>query len=348
LNERKIVQIAFVVSLLLHLVVAAVTWRIPFIPHADPALAEEQTREVELLLVDDPLTPEDSTDPDMPTAYAAVPDRLATEEPPEQPDYLALNHSIAADNREGGDSNTPAADEEWIQPKVEIQKEDLEGAGGDSYSTQPLPEPREGQQASEAREEEQEAQEETGQTADPVGQWALPSAEDPSETQQNSEESSETDQNQPELEDWWGGQAPSILKEGERANSGDTGFDFDQAAKGSVSSGVAIDGDFSLNTYEWDYAPWMHQFENELHRHWMAPYAYRIGVINGMTLIRLVVEKDGRPSIMEVIETQGHESLHDASVAALRAFAPYRPLPADFPEENLVITLGLHYPAWRR
>ena len=51
---------------------------------------------------------------------------------------------------------------------------------------------------------------------------------------------------------------------------------------------------------------------------------------------------------MEIIETEGHESLHDASEAALKAFAPYWPLPDHFPEENLVITLGLHYPAFRR
>jgi hypothetical protein len=50
---------------------------------------------------------------------------------------------------------------------------------------------------------------------------------------------------------------------------------------------------------------------------------------------------------MEIVETDGHQSLHDASLAALKAFAPYAPLPAHFPEENLVITLGLHYPAWR-
>jgi hypothetical protein len=51
---------------------------------------------------------------------------------------------------------------------------------------------------------------------------------------------------------------------------------------------------------------------------------------------------------MEVQETEGHQSLHDASTSALKAFQPYRRLPADFPEPNLVITLGLHYPNWRR
>ena len=60
------------------------------------------------------------------------------------------------------------------------------------------------------------------------------------------------------------------------------------------------------------------------------------------------LEKDGRPSAMEVVGTEGHASLHAASTAALRAFAPYAPLPADFPEEHLVILLSLHYPQWKR
>jgi outer membrane biosynthesis protein TonB len=67
-----------------------------------------------------------------------------------------------------------------------------------------------------------------------------------------------------------------------------------------------------------------------------------------MTVIKLVIRKDGRVESMEVLETEGHESLHDASEAALKAFAPYWPLPDHFPEENLVISIGLHYPAFRR
>ena len=66
-----------------------------------------------------------------------------------------------------------------------------------------------------------------------------------------------------------------------------------------------------------------------------------------MTLIRIVVARNGRLSSLEVVDTEGHPSLHDASVAALKAFAPYAALPGHFPEENLVITLALHYPAWR-
>jgi hypothetical protein len=346
-HEKRIFQGAFAVSLLLHLVLAAATWRIPFVPEVDPARAAEYGDEVELILLDPEEDGAQST-PDQPTAYTAIPDRLASETPPEQADYLAMHDALAAD-RKDGDSATPSADEEWIAPKVEIREEQLDGAGGVAFAQTPLPEASEPASSPAAGEEgeEQEAQEADPQTD--LGAWALPEQQEEAggESEGDAGEDEATEE-RPELEDWWKGGEASILREGERAAVGDRGFDFDQAARGDVGVGVAIDGDFSLNTYEWDYAPWMRRFENELHRHWMAPYAYRIGVISGMTLIRIVVARDGRLRSLEVLETDGHPSLHDASEAALKAFAPYAPLPGQFPEENLVITLALHYPAWRR
>ena len=108
MNEKRIFQVALVASLLLHLVLAAVTWRIPFVPEIDPAQAAEPVDEVEVLLVDPEDLPPPPEEADMPTAYTAIPDRLASETPPEQADYLALHDAVAAD-RKDGDSDTPSA-----------------------------------------------------------------------------------------------------------------------------------------------------------------------------------------------------------------------------------------------
>ena len=67
---------------------------------------------------------------------------------------------------------------------------------------------------------------------------------------------------------------------------------------------------------------------------WLAPRGIVAAAVSSLFALRL--------------EENGHESLHTASIAALRAFAPYAPLPPDFPDEQLVILLGLHYPAWKR
>jgi hypothetical protein len=344
LKEKRFLGLAYLASLVLHLVLIGVVMWVPMPAEQGRARAEEP--EILVTLLPDEEFPEDPSS-EMPTRYTSIPDRQATETPPDDPEFLSLHHSQAADNTEGGDGNSPTAEETWIAPQVAIQKEELSGAEGVQYAPQPLPETRSGRSAQETGQGGQDDKKVESPVQEGAGQWALPGpatarGQDTEKDQQDQEKA-----DQPNLEDWWGGESPSILKEGDQGAVGDRGFDFNQKARGSVGSGVAIDGDFSLNTYEWNYAPWMRRFENELHRHWVAPYAYRLGVISGKTLIKIVIEKDGRPSVMEIVETDGHQSLHDASLAALKAFAPYAPLPAHFPEENLVITLGLHYPAWR-
>jgi hypothetical protein len=46
---------------------------------------------------------------------------------------------------------------------------------------------------------------------------------------------------------------------------------------------------------------------------------------------------------MEVIETEGHDSLHRSSANAVKAAAPFRELPEDFPDEFLEIEFGFYY-----
>jgi len=344
-QEKRVIKIAFGVSLLLHLVLAAATWRIPLAPSVDPAMAAPQDQEVEIFLVDEEELAEN--DPEMPRAFTSMPERLASEVPPEDPDYLSTQHSLASDNKLG-DSDEPSADEEWIAEQVDIQRDQDAGSEGAEYAQQPMPETEQGVTPTEEGAPGDEAEQSVGENLDELGEWFIPKENTESGGETAGEGDDPQTEEKPDLEDWWGGEAPSVLKEGEQGESGDEGFDFNQTARGKVRSGMAFQENFSLNTWQWNYGPWMQWFINELHRHWMAPYAYRIGVISGYTVVKIVVEKNGQVSSMVVQETEGHESLHDASTSALKAFQPYRGLPPEFPEENLVITLGLHYPAWQR
>ena len=52
---------------------------------------------------------------------------------------------------------------------------------------------------------------------------------------------------------------------------------------------------------------------------------------------------DGRTEAMEVIETEGHKSLHRASANAIKGAAPFRPLPDHFPEPFLEVRFGFYY-----
>jgi len=345
-SDRKVIVGATVVSVVVHLVAALLTWNLPLIGEADLQAAPSASDEIELFLVSDEQLGEESS---MPDAYTAVPERLATDEPPENPDFLGLHHAQAADQLEGGDADSqPGAEREDEMAQMQIQQESLDGAGGVMFTT---PSQQDGQPAPSRPTPSEMAAEQAlqgGVAADDLGQLILPNEMEPDGDSAADDERLDPADTQPEVPEWMGSRAPSILKDGTEAASGDRGFDFDQLSVGRVGANISFQGAFSLSTYEWNFAPWMHRFEQDLHRHWNAPYAYRLGIIHGKTQIRLVIERDGRPSVMEVIGTVGHESLHQSSVSALKAFAPYVPLPPDFPEEYLVIILTLHYPAWRR
>ncbi len=346
--NRKLFTRTLVVSVLLHALLGLLTWQIDFLPE-DPPLAQAEPA-VELFLVDaaEDLAADAGSD-SQPTAYTEIPDRLA-DEPPEKADFLAMRDSRAADRLPGGqDGDQPGTDREAEFPQVSVAPENLAGAEGVSVEDPVLIPPREKPREEASREQAPQTEEQRGAEADDAaGDDVLPAPQEAAgeEPMEGEEEPSEQSG---DYDDWLADQrAPSLTKEGQQQSPGDRGFDFQQLEQGRIGANVALDGDFTLSTYEWNFAPWMRRFANDLHRGWIAPYAYRLGVISGYTRIRLVVERDGRPSRMEILEENGHASLHTSSINALKAFTPYAPLPADFPDEQLVILLGLHYPAWKR
>jgi len=355
-SERKIQGYTVLASLVVHAILAVLTWNFDFLSAGVPMAAAAAEPSVELVLVpelegaeaDEPAKRE----PDQPDRYTEIPDRLAGERP-DRADFLSSRDSRAADRLPGGqDGDQPGTVREGEFPQVAIAPENLAGAEGvtvEPPALTPPPRPSRAEDLREPAETPAEAEaRQRGAEAAGVGDDLLPApARDGGETRR--EAAPEPAPPTQAFDDWLAGQStPSLLKEGRQQAPGDRGFDFSQLEQGRIGTNVDLDGDFSLNTYEWNFAPWMRRFVNDLHRSWIAPYAYRLGVIDGYTRIRLVVERDGRPSSMEIFERQGHESLHTASVAALQAFAPYAPLPPDFPEDQLVILLGLHYPAWKR
>jgi hypothetical protein len=261
-----------------------------------------------------------------------------------------MRDSRAADRLPGGqEGDQPGTEREGEFPQVTVSPERPAGAEGVVVEDPVLVPPREAPREQSDREQAPQQQEQRGAEADDqAGDDLLPPPrEAPGEEREEGED--EPSQDKGDYDDWLAEQrAPSLLREGEQQSPGDRGFDFQQLEQGRIGANVALDGDFTLSTYEWNFAPWMRRFANDLHRGWIAPYAYRLGIISGHTKILLVVERDGRPSRMEVLEENGHESLHTASIAALQAFAPYAPLPPDFPDDRLEITLGLYYPAWKR
>jgi TonB family protein len=104
----------------------------------------------------------------------------------------------------------------------------------------------------------------------------------------------------------------------------------------------------ALNTYTWDWAPWVKGFQQNLHNHWNAPHAYKLGIISGDVALRITVEKNGHFSEIKIVSNTGHQSFVKASVQTVEKISPAAPLPETFSEEHLIITLSLHYPPWEK
>jgi hypothetical protein len=294
---------------------------------------------VELILVDDlpdPLTPLDDADQGRPRQVVLIPESHA-DQPPDQADFLAEFNSRAADLIPGGEAGArPGARRESEAPMVAIEREQLDGATDVAVRPPVVEPPR-----ASARPDEP-APTDPGAEASDQGEVPTNELTDPRERSDAEAEADRAGEADPDdYQDWLAEQrAPSLLGQGDR------GFDFDQVEGGDVHTNVDIVGGYRLNTYEWNFVPWIRRFANDLQRSWIPPYAYRLGIIHGKTEVRVVVERDGTPTRMDVLANEGHDSFADASVNALKACAPYLPLPPDFPKDQLVIVFTLIYPEW--
>jgi len=358
-GERRLLGTAFVASLVVHLLCVLVFRNVP----VDLGSARLQRRDSEIEIALEPDRPAradeaaPADEPERERIFTSIPERLASETPPvddpDQPQYLAMYHALAANPTVGADALQPNAPRATESPQVALRREDLANAPGVNLAAasaqvpqQPLREPTPAEAAAAAQRERAQREQERKLSRDLAadGQGALPVPRQEETEPAPAREESPAATPKP-LEDWWGGTtAPSVLQRADRGAPGDRGIDYDQDASGPQTSGVARVGDFSLNTWEWNYAPWLQAFGNTLMRNWVVPEGRRLGLIWGKTVMRVVVERDGRVSLAEILETDGHESLHNASRAALLSSSPLAPLPTHFPLPHLEIRLTMSVP----
>lgn len=109
-------------------------------------------------------------------------------------------------------------------------------------------------------------------------------------------------------------------------------------------SAMASLGGISINTTAWDFAPYLLDLKHRVKQHWIPPLAFTaLGAIHGYTVVLFRIYPDGRMTWLEVVEEEGHKSLHRASVNAIKGAAPFRALPDNFPEDYLEVKFGFYY-----
>lgn len=121
-----------------------------------------------------------------------------------------------------------------------------------------------------------------------------------------------------------------------------------EAGGGEQDSRSRYIGPFSLNTYAWDWAPYVLQMKRKLERNLYPPPAFtRLGIISGNVVLRFRVMPDGHVEGLTVEDYDCHPSLVETSVQAVRSSSPFKPLPRDFPEPYLELRWTFMYIVYR-
>jgi len=100
---------------------------------------------------------------------------------------------------------------------------------------------------------------------------------------------------------------------------------------------------FRLSTYNWNWAPYLKELKRRIESNIYPPPAFFMGLANGRTYLRFKIMPNGSIEEFELLNYTGHESLKNTSVKAIEASLPFLPLPSDFPEDYLGITVGFFY-----
>lgn len=103
-------------------------------------------------------------------------------------------------------------------------------------------------------------------------------------------------------------------------------------------------GSFSLDTYEWNFAPYMLWLKKRVQSNIYPPPAFtHMGLISGQTLLRFKIYRDGSLRDLELIDYRGHVSLMQTSKRAIELSVPLQKLPPDFPKDYLEVTAQFDY-----
>lgn len=107
-------------------------------------------------------------------------------------------------------------------------------------------------------------------------------------------------------------------------------------------------GGISLSTYQWNYAPYLLYMKRRIREHLYPPTAFvQMGAISGDVTISFVLRRDGAVRDLKFVGNRGHNSFIDPSLNSIKASAPFKPLPDNFPDPYLELTWTFVYTVYR-
>jgi hypothetical protein len=106
-----------------------------------------------------------------------------------------------------------------------------------------------------------------------------------------------------------------------------------------------LEGDFSLSTYEWDYAPYMLRLKRRIEDYtWqILPSAFWYGIAAWATQVRFVIRPDGSLESVVISGHRGVLELRHVAEDAVTGAADFEPLPPGFPDPELTVTGNFYF-----
>lgn len=106
-----------------------------------------------------------------------------------------------------------------------------------------------------------------------------------------------------------------------------------------------LDGEFSLSTYDWDYAPYMLRLKRQIEDYtWqILPSAFWYGIAAWATQVRFVIRPDGSLESVVISGHRGVLELRHVAQDAVTGAADFEPLPPGFPDPELTVTGNFYF-----
>jgi TonB family protein len=105
--------------------------------------------------------------------------------------------------------------------------------------------------------------------------------------------------------------------------------------------GQSFGPSFQFDTKGVDFVSWMRGFRAQLYGNWLIPYAAM--TLHGHTVLRFTIHRDGAISDLVVVQPSGVDAFTKAAVNAIKASDPTVPLPSQYPDERMVMTIIFYY-----
>jgi TonB family protein len=98
---------------------------------------------------------------------------------------------------------------------------------------------------------------------------------------------------------------------------------------------------FQFDSKGVDFGSWLRRFKAQVYRNWLIPYAAM--ALHGHTVLRFTIHKDGSISDLIVLQPSTVDAFTKAAFNAINASNPTVPLPQEYPDESMVMTVIFYY-----